>query len=446
MTKKKLFLAAGLIILLPLLAVFLWCLAPAPKVSCPNAFTDLTGALPVFPGAQGFGTDTPAGRHGVVVRVTTLDDSGPGSLREALETPGPRVVVFEVGGVIHLRDNLRLSQPFATVAGETAPAPGVILSGAGLNIVTHNVLVRHLAIRVGDAPEGPAPDARDGISVYPENGGGHHVVVDHCSVAWAVDEGMSHWGMGVHDVTFSNCIVAEGLSHSIHPKGEHSKGMLLGDHGRNISVIGCLFAHNMLRNPFVKGDVTAIVANNLIYNPGDAAIHLGDWENSGPSWVSAFGNVLIPGPDTARHVALGWVQFDAHTAAYLDLCGNAADGRRMRHSWRLSNRPRIVPGPSKAMVRLEPLAVLPSGETESYVLAHAGSRPARRDSVDQRITDTVRHRTGKIIDNTAEAGGMPSVTPARTEIVLPGNPDSDDNKNGYTNLEEWLHQKSAELE
>ncbi len=123
----------------------------------------LSAAQPAFPGAVGFGTDTPGGRGGRILKVTSLAADGPGSLRAALEAKGPRVVVFEVGGVIDLNGTiLRVDEPFLTVAGQTAPSPGITLIGGGIAISAHDVVLRHLCIR--------------------------------CSLTWAVDENLSAGG------------------------------------------------------------------------------------------------------------------------------------------------------------------------------------------------------------------------------------------------------------
>lgn len=110
--------------------------APEPLPQLDDAHRDLRGALAVFPGAEGFGTDTAAGRGGRILVVDTLADSGPGSLRDALAAAGPRTVVFAVGGVIDTSRNFEIVEPFVTVAGQSAPSPGITVSGAGLSVRT----------------------------------------------------------------------------------------------------------------------------------------------------------------------------------------------------------------------------------------------------------------------------------------------------------------------
>ncbi|MBD3320418.1 MAG: hypothetical protein GF350_04900, partial [Chitinivibrionales bacterium] len=111
-------------------------------------------AIPVFPGAQGFGVHTPGGRGGKVITVTNLDADGPGSFKAALEESGPRIIVFEVGGIIDIPGSVVLTEPFVTVAGESAPSPGITIIGATLWVETHDVVFRHIRIRTGDRVEG----------------------------------------------------------------------------------------------------------------------------------------------------------------------------------------------------------------------------------------------------------------------------------------------------
>src|SRR5438094_140542 len=106
--------------------------------------------IPAFPGAWGGGMYSFGGRGGRVIVVTSLDDSGPGTLREACETGGPRIVVFNVAGIIRLKDRIRVRAPYITIAGQTAPGDGVCIAGATFAIDTHDVVLRHLRFRRGE--------------------------------------------------------------------------------------------------------------------------------------------------------------------------------------------------------------------------------------------------------------------------------------------------------
>jgi hypothetical protein len=106
--------------------------------------------LPAFPGAEGYGAYTPGGRGGKVYVVTSLNDAGPGTLREACEAEGPRIVVFNVSGVIDLQSPLIITKPYITIAGQTAPGQGICLKRRELDIFTHDVIVRYIRSRPGD--------------------------------------------------------------------------------------------------------------------------------------------------------------------------------------------------------------------------------------------------------------------------------------------------------
>ena len=189
-------------------------------------------AAPAFPGAVGPAAGTPGGRGGRILRVTTLAASGPGSLRAAIETRGPRIIVFEVGGVVDLaRTTIDIREPYLTVAGQTAPSPGVTLIRGGIDIRTHDVVLRHIRIRPGaDGDAKRSGWESDAISTI----AARNVIVDHCSLSWAPDENLSAsgprftgatpeaWRAGTsRNISFSYNLLAEGLADSTHPKGEH---------------------------------------------------------------------------------------------------------------------------------------------------------------------------------------------------------------------------------
>ncbi len=424
-----------------------------PPVQAPfDDHRDLSASLPVFPGAEGFGTYTIAGRAGAIIRVTNLANGGTGSLREALETQGPRVVVFEVGGVIELSSEIVVRSPYLTLAGQTAPEPGITLVGSGLVVSTHDVLIQHIRSRPGDTPNARDPESRDGIAVVGDSRGEtavYNVVVDRCSVSWAIDEGMSTWYSGVRDITFSNCIVAENLSESLHPKGEHSKGVLVGDHSRRISFIGNLFAHNMRRNPLLKGDTSTLVSGNLIYNPGTQAIGFADPEYSGASRATIIGNLVIAGPDTVGSSGAIWRGAETSDDIMVFARDNLIDTGMVDTGepapWRPDSRMEAV------LVDEEPVSVRPLTHStavgvETAVLSLAGARSESRDEVDERIVRTVRDRSGAIIDSQTEVGGYPTPTATSRSLDLPERPNDDDDQNGYTNLEEWLHDSAASVQ
>src|SRR5712671_3443453 len=150
--------------------------------------------VPAFPGAEGAGAFAVGGRGGRVIYVSNLNDSGPGSLREAVEAKGPRTVLFQVSGTIELRRSLRIREPFLTIAGQTAPGDGICLKRCPLFIETHDMVVRFLRSRLG--PEGGK--AEDALSV---GTGARNVIVDHCSASWSVDEVLSTSGTNINGVT-----------------------------------------------------------------------------------------------------------------------------------------------------------------------------------------------------------------------------------------------------
>jgi hypothetical protein len=397
------------------------------------------GTLTVFPGAEGFGVETPAGRGGSIIKVTNLNDSGPGSFRAALDASGRRIVVFEVGGMIDLSTRLQIYNPFLTIAGQTAPSPGITLKGAGIEIRTHDVLMQHIRMRTGDAPGGPSGEDRDAFNVLgPDT---YNVVVDHVSASWGVDENGSTW-YEEHDITVSNSIIAESLHNSIHPKGAHGKGFLVGDYTTNVSLIGNLLAHNDDRNPRIKGTAQALVLNNVMYNNKSQMV-IGSPD--GPALVSAIGNVFIDGPSSPWNRKMIEV-YPANSAAGTQVyqTDNAYVGNQGGAVWGYATS--FDPSVSSPPVWKDGLTVRPSSTVETRVLNNAGARPADRDSIDIRIVDEVRSRSGRIIDSQTEVGGWAPVSDTYRPFIVPSNPNGDDDADGYTNIEEMLHQMASDVE
>lgn len=400
-----------------------------------TAATSLAAAdnLLAFPGAQGAAAQTPGGRGGKIIRVTTLDASGPGSLLEALDTKGPRIVVFEVGGVIDMQKHeIKIKEPFLTIAGQTAPSPGITLIRTGIDVLTHDVILQHIRVRTGSAGaelrKGWEPDAFSTIGAY-------NVIVDHCTMTWAVDENLSasgprftgktieEWRKGTsHSITFSNNIIAEGLRHSTHAKGEHSKGSLIHDNASDILIINNLYAHNYERNPLFKGGVHGMVINNLIYNPGPRAVHYNliaeEWRGQPyqTGQLALIGNVLRGGPSTPPHLPL-FMLGGSGDLEYYETDNIAVDwiGQELPKFGRYTNSSaKLIPMAKPSLpFGVKPLA---AAEVQDAVIREAGARPWDRDPVDARIVaDTIEGR-GEIIDSEADVGGYPAYQETRQKF------------------------------
>jgi pectate lyase len=388
-----------------------------------------------FPGAVGWAAQTPGGRGGAIVRVTNLNSNGPGSLRAALERSGPRIVVFEVGGVIDMGlQTWTIDQPFLTIAGQTAPSPGITLIRGGLDIRAHDVIIRHIRIRTGVSGQAPRSGwEADSLSTV----GAYNVIVDHCTMTWALDENLSasgprftgntpeEWRRGTsHDITFSYNLLAEGIAHGSHPKGEHSKGSLIHDNATDILIYRNIYAHNYERSPLLKGGVHAAVVNNLIFDPGAQAIHYNlmdlEWGNHPhqPGLLSAVGNVLRGGFSTRPDIAFLTIG-GVGDLNYFGRDNLAVDrqGRPLPMFGRYTTSPARIVEVARAPTWPEGLDVLPANQVETHVLRNAGARPWDRDAHDIRVIFDVVEGRGEIIDNESEVGGYPRDAGTRAPFV-----------------------------
>lgn len=413
-----------------------------------------TGGLPVIPGAAGFGINTRAGRGGAVHRVTNLDESGSGSLRACVEASGPRVCVFEVSGTILLSANLRVRSPYLTLAGQTAPSPGVSLRGAGLVIQSHDVLVQHIRVRPGDAPGGPRPDNRDAITIETSRGDTYNVVLDHVSASWSTDELFTTWAEGGHsirDVTIRRSLFSEALSRSIHPKGEHSAGILIGRDSSRVTLIGNVFAYNGWRNPLVRDDSTdVVIVNNLIYRSRGFWPDQIDFGSRGDKDIemraSVVGNsfVLAPGARPMNTISINPKAASVVKLFQSDNRGPLASA----DPWSVvDTRGRSVESiaANAPPVWSEGLVPMKASQVEAFALQQAGARPADRDPVDRRVIGNIRARKGSIIDSTAQVGRWPHLAVNRRALQLPDDPHAL-TQSGYTRLELWLHEMAREVE
>jgi len=374
-----------------------------------------------------------------VIHVTNLDDSGPGSLRDAVAVQGPRVIVFDVGGAIRLASDLKLQKPFLTIAGQTAPSPGISLWGASLRVRTHDVVIQHIAVRAGPGDTPAINDNRDAISIdgnraSPLDQQSFDVRLENVSASWSVDEALSTWYETTHNITIRHSIVSEALNNAGHPKGQHSMGLLVGTNVGLVEVTGNLLASNMFRNPVMGKGASAYVANNYIVNPGQNAIHFYETESEEATRATLVNNVIEAGPDTKP--SLNAILLPAPPA------GVAPDAVYVEgNSTELSAKatPLAVAAGQEAAesVPVEGASwrLLPTEAVKDNVLKYAGTRPADRDAVDRRLLSQIADGSEKIVDAPPET---PDIEPKTERVAaVPDDPFAA-TTDGRSRLEDWL--------
>ena len=426
-----------------------------------------------FPGAEGYGRFARGGRGGRVYEVTTLNDSGPGSLREAVEADGPRTVVFRVGGTINLTDRLVIKNPYITVAGQTAPGDGIAVRGATFGCSgVHDVIIRHLRIRIGDE----SGKTFDGSGM---GGGTDHAIMDHCSIAWSIDEGFS--SRGGKNITLQRSIIAEPLNLSIHNhyvgtgKGHGFAGSISGDVGS--------FHHNLLancagRNWSLAGGLNGTgkfagyldIRNNVVYNWNHRT------NDGGVRKLNLVGNYYIPGPSTkVFHLlkAIMEMKLPDDIQQYY-VADNVMEGRPQYtgDNWRnggVIGEQDEYPAMKLNAPFCDPhITVHTATEAYESVIADVGANHPRHDAIDARTIKDVKRRgfthkgskTGLpgIPDSVKDVGGYAELKggEALPDADHDGMPDAwerankldannaadgnrDDAGDGYTNLERYLN-------
>ena len=426
-----------------------------------------------FPGAEGYGRFARGGRGGRVIEVTNLEDSGPGSFRAAVEAEGPRTVVFRVSGVIPLRSQITLKHPNLTVAGQTAPGDGICTRGfpVGTASGSHDIIIRYLRIRVGDE------------SGHPYNGtglGGDHTIMDHCSISWSMDEGLST--RTARDVTFQRCIIAEALHDSVH-RHPHAYAASIG--GDIASFHHNLLVHCAGRNWSLAGGLDNAVRlaghldirNNVVYN----------WEHrttdGGAKEVDFVNNYYKPGPASrVFHLMKPDVGSPGDRQVYY-IAGNVMEGHP---EYDADNWAGVFPNGDAPLDEIRsdkplfPPFVRTTSAVEAYedVLMDVGANLPKSDALDRRViretkTGTFTHRGSKtgfpgIIDSQFDLGPDPWPTYRTAEVPADadhdGMPDAwesargldpnspagdfseanaDPDGDGYTRLEDYLNELAA---
>ncbi len=404
-----------------------------------------------FPGADGYGARSKGGRGGKVMQVTTLADSGPGTLRECIEAMGPRICVFRVAGLIRFTGPPpRIRHPFLTIAGQSAPGDGITLAHSGDEVGrtplvikdTNDVIVRHIRIRndrIGDRR-----GSEDSITI--ENSS--HVIVDHVSASWARDELVNGFGSNNY-ITISNSIFSWGIP-------PHDKcALLASDPGpaQHFSFLGNLCAHSGDRNPDINfpPDSCVEIVNNLFYNAESEFAEV--WESYGGTPAAIIGNSFVAGPDTgASAVGIARQRISSTGPARVYLADNAFLGNFRQQDASLAE---IVLARPDCVLTVSP--VTPEAAYD-HVLSSAGAFP--RDALDRRVIDDVHGRRGGIA---RAPGTIPVAAPVRaaTDTDRDGMPDAweashgsnpefpdswkDADGDGLANLDAWLEQRHLEV-
>lgn len=451
-------------------------------------------SVPAFSGSEGYGKISVGGRGGVVYEVTNLNDSGTGSLRAAVQASGARTVVFRVSGTIVLNSELKISNPFITIAGQTAPGGGICIANYPLNIAANDVIIRYLRVRLGDQ-SGVVNDCVSSRFVK-------NLIVDHVSASWSIDETMSIYFCT--NMTVQWCLVAESLYNSYHLVNGTTN--LLGAHGFG-GIWGSQFGsyhHNLLadhssRNPrFSSGCQFTDYRNNVIYNWGYNSCYGGENQQVGDpnhsfTTVNMVANYYKPGPATKPSVEFYRIANPSFRTVTTDygqwfvtnnvMIGNAAV---TADNWNGGVQPQGGSGDIPLLKLNAPwpaMAIAQQTAAEAYtnILDNVGATLPQRDSEDTRLVLETRFGTNTyegiykysnsvaniskisgIIDSQTQVGGWPVLvsTAAPTDSDHDGMPDAweiahglnpnnaadrngDYDNDGFSNLEEYLNELGA---
>lgn len=362
--------------------------------------------IPAFPGAEGGGMYTAGGRGGKVYVVTSLEDNGPGTFREALEAGGARIVVFNVSGIIKLKDPISIRAPYITIAGQTAPGDGVCIAGESVDIDTHDVIIRHMRFRRGEVNVLRRDDAISGDAIG-------NIIIDHTSTSWGLDETLSlyrnmwspepkRWPnrapekLPTVNITVQNSIMAETLD-----TYNHAFGSTFG--GLNSTMARNLFANNISRNPSIGmwGDVAFV--NNVLYNWWNRTMDGGDYR----SMWNIINNYYKPGPITPEDKPIRYRiakpeqgSIDSTIFGRVYAHGNVTEGNNVvsKNNWAGGIQLGMPHEKAKKyfdFIRsrepfpMKQVTIKTAQEAYNWVIENVGATIPRRDAVDKRIIKEV---------------------------------------------------------
>ncbi len=388
-----------------------------PYVPWASRPDDLVKAsIPAFPGAEGGGMYTPGGRGGKVITVTNLNDSGPGSFREACEQGGARIVVFNVSGVINLKTPLYVKAPYITIAGQTAPGDGVCIAGESFQVDTHDVIVRHMRFRRGDTRVHNREDSFGGNPVG-------NIMIDHCSAEWGLDENISFYrhmydpSEGQYEVTdlklpTVNVTIQNTISAKALDTYNHAFGSTLG--GENCMFARNLWASNSGRNPSIGWNGVFNFVNNVVYNWVHRSADGGDYTAK----FNMINNYYKPGPATPKDNNIGHrilkpeagrskLDHKVYGRVYAE--GNIMEGYPEITADNWAGGIQIESDPdcgeftdymrAKAPFEMPYVRITTADDAYNYVLNNVGATIPTRDIIDERIIEEVRTGVPYYVEN-----------------------------------------------
>jgi len=377
-----------------------------------------------FPGAEGFGSNAVGGRGGSVYVVTNLNDSGAGSLRDAVSQPN-RIIVFSTGGLIEIKERMVVSKR-VSILGQTAPGGGITVYGNGWSFSNANdAIVRYIRIRMGKS----GSSGKDAITIA----SGTNMIFDHVSVSWGRDETFSLSGTDVANITIQNSIIAQGLQ--THSCG----GLIQTELGKGISLFRNLYIDNKTRNPKVKG--TNDFTNNVVYNWGNGGGYIAG-DSSAQSEANVVGNYFVSGPSTSvAPFTRGNANFKAFVKAnfYDDNRNGALDGAEIAVS--SSNYGGVNIQPLR-FAYPAPAKVLAARDALTFVAASAGASKVR-DTVDQRLVAELKSygKMGELItdEDASPMSGPGSVDAGKQWVDANANGIPDDVEAQFKDVEAWAN-------
>lgn len=376
--------------------------------------TDLPQAeIPAFPGAEGGGKYSFGGRSGKVIVVNNLNDSGPGSFRDACEQGGARIVVFNVAGIIHLTTPVIIRAPYITIAGQTAPGDGICIAGETVWCNTHDVVVRFMRFRRGETWVGRRDDSFGGNPIG-------NIMIDHVSASWGLDENISFYrhmfdpGDGTKELKLPtvNVTIQNSISSQALDTYNHAFGSTLG--GENCTFMRNLWANNAGRNPSVGWNGVFNFINNVLYNWVHRTADGGDYT----ALFNFINNYYKPGPLTPKDSPVGHrilkpesgrskLGYFVFGRVYAD--GNIVEGYPAVNADNWAGGIQVQEQPdtkgytenmkwNEPFPIQNPFPIMSAQEAYNFVLDNAGATLPKRDIVDQRMIEQVR--TGKVYYNT----------------------------------------------